>query len=290
MSRSPFKTTRGDWASALGTVVGITLTLILLGTLSLLGLKGREWQNNLKEALVVQVFLEKDAEQEDIDRIEKWISSERYAKEATYVSPQKAAEIMEDQLQEQFVDFLDEDPINPSFDVVLHSPYANADSLTWIETSLNGISGVETVNYPRMQLEQVENGLQKVMLPLLVISGLFLFIAIAIINLTIRLSIFSKRFLIKSMQLVGATRSFIRRPFIAKVVLHGLISAFLAYGVLIGLIWFLNQNLEGFFSIPDLMTFGVLFAVILVFGVLISWIATWFAVNKYLRLRQDQLY
>ncbi|MEO0404918.1 MAG: permease-like cell division protein FtsX [Bacteroidota bacterium] len=290
MSQSPFKTTRGNWASAMGTIVGITLTLVLLGILCLLALKGHEWQAKLKESLVVQVFLDKEVQEGDIQRVQKWIESEPYSKEVTYISPQKATEIMEEQLQEPFVEFLGGDPVNASFDVALKSTYANLDSLEWIEKSLSEVQSVEQINYPRMELENIETGLQKIMIPVLVISGLLLFIAVAIINLTIRLSIFSKRFLIKSMQLVGATKSFIRRPFIMKVVGYGIISSLVAFSVLVLMLYGLKQQSPEFFDLPGAETFVILFGWITVFGIFISWIATHFAVNKYLRLRQDQLY
>lgn len=291
MSKSPFKATRGSWSSAFSTILGITLTLCLLGILSILALKGNEWRQKLKESMVVQVFLENDVDDVEIARIKKWIESEKFTKQLTYVSPQEATAKMEEQLQEELLSLLDnQHPIEPSFDLVVHSPYADLDSLSWIKTKLLTVEGVKEAEYPEVELETIQNGLKKVMLPVLVVSALLMFIAIALINNTIRLSIFSKRFLIKSMQLVGATRGFIRRPFVWQVIWYGLISGLLAFSILTSAILFLEVESPDIFGKTDLITFAVLFGVVVFFGIFISWISTHFAVNKYLRLRQDQLY
>jgi len=291
MSKSPFKATRGSWSSAFSTILGITLTLCLLGILSILALKGNEWRQKLKESMVVQVFLENEVDDIDIARIKKWIESENFTKQLTYVSPQEATAKMEEQLQEELLSLLDnQHPIEPSFDLIVHSPYADLDSLNWIKTKLLTVEGVKEAEYPEVELETIQNGLKKVMLPVLVVSALLMFIAIALINNTIRLSIFSKRFLIKSMQLVGATRGFIRRPFVWQVIWYGLISGLLAFSILTSAILFLEVESPDIFGKTDLITFAVLFGVVVFFGIFISWISTHFAVNKYLRLRQDQLY
>ena len=241
--------------------------------------------------MVVQVFLENEVDDIDIARIKKWIESENFTKQLTYVSPQEATAKMEEQLQEELLSLLDnQHPIEPSFDLIVHSPYADLDSLNWIKTKLLTVEGVKEAEYPEVELETIQNWLKKVMLPVLVVSALLMFIAIALINNTIRLSIFSKRFLIKSMQLVGATRGFIRRPFVWQVIWYGLISGLLAFSILTSAILFLEVESPDIFGKTDLITFAVLFGVVVFFGIFISWISTHFAVNKYLRLRQDQLY
>lgn len=241
--------------------------------------------------MVVQVFLENEVDEVEIARIKKWIESEKFTKKLTYVSPQEATAKMEEQLQEELLALLDnQHPIEPSFDLIVHSPYADLDSLSWIKAKLLTVDGVKEAEYPEVELETIQNGLKKVMLPVLVVSALLMFIAIALINNTIRLSIFSKRFLIKSMQLVGATRGFIRRPFVWQVIWYGLISGLLAFSILTAAILFLQQESPDIFGKTDVLTFAALFGVVVFFGIFISWISTHFAVNKYLRLRQDQLY
>ena len=290
MSKSPFKTTRGSWSAAFSTIVGITLTLCLLGILSLIAMKGNAWKNQLKESMTVQVFLENYLPKEEIERVKKWIESETFTKEAVYITQEEASAMMEKELGESFVDFLGYYPIPPSIDLKIHSNYSSLDSMEWIETKLLAVRGVEEVDYQRVLLERIEERIQKITLPLLVIAGLLMFIAIALINNTIRLSIFSKRFLIKSMQLVGATRSFIRRPFIWQGIWYGVLSGLLAFSILMGgLIFLQNENPEAF-ERTDLLTFVQLFGIVVLLGIVISWISTYFAVNKYIRLRQDQLY
>jgi cell division transport system permease protein len=290
MSKSPFKTTRGSWSAAFSTIVGITLTLCLLGILSLIAMKGNAWKNQLKESMTVQVFLENDLPKEEIERVKKWIESETFTKEAVYITQEEASAMMEKELGESFVDFLGYYPIPPSIDLKIQSNYSSLDSMEWIETKLLSVRGVEEVDYQRVLLERIEERIQKITLPLLVIAGLLMFIAIALINNTIRLSIFSKRFLIKSMQLVGATRSFIRRPFIWQGIWYGILSGLLAFSILMGgLIFLQNENPEAF-EHTDLITFVQLFGIVVLLGIVISWVSTYFAVNKYIRLRQDQLY
>ena len=240
--------------------------------------------------MTVQVFLENDLPKEEIERVKKWIESETFTKEAVYITQEEASAMMEKELGESFVDFLGYYPIPPSIDLKIHSNYSSLDSMEWIETKLLAVRGVEEVDYQRVLLERIEERIQKITLPLLVIAGLLMFIAIALINNTIRLSIFSKRFLIKSMQLVGATRSFIRRPFIWQGIWYGVLSGLLAFSILMGgLIFLQNENPEAF-ERTDLLTFVQLFGIVVLLGIVISWISTYFAVNKYIRLRQDQLY
>ena len=253
-------------------------------------MKGNAWKNQLKESMTVQVFLENDLPKEEIERVKKWLEAETFTKDAAYITQEEASAMMEKELGESFVDFLGYYPIPPSIDLKIHSNYSSLDSMEWIEAKLLEVRGIEEVDYQRVLLERIEERLQKITIPLLVVAGLLLFIAIALINNTIRLSIFSKRFLIKSMQLVGATRRFIRRPFIWQGIWFGLISGLLAFSILMGALIFLQQENPEAFEQTDLITFVQLFGIVVLLGILISWISTYFAVNKYIRLRQDQLY
>ena len=194
--------------------------------------------------MTVQVFLENDLPKEEIERVKKWIESETFTKEAVYITQEEASAMMEKELGESFVDFLGYYPIPPSIDLKIQSNYSSLDSMEWIETKLLSVRGVEEVDYQRVLLERIEERIQKITLPLVVIAGLLMFIAIALINNTIRLSIFSKRFLIKSMQLVGATRSFIRRPFIWQGIWYGILSGLLAFSILMGGLIFLQNEVK----------------------------------------------
>lgn len=290
MSRSPFKTTRSNWSTSLSTIVGMTLTLTMLGLLSLLFLFGKEWQKQLREQVMVQVFLEKDLDEASISRIKKELEAEPYTRAAGYITAEDASQQMEAELGEEFVDFLGYLPIPPSIDMQLETSYASIDSLSWISERIGKLEGVTEVEYQKVLLSKLEENIRRLSVPLLVLAALLLLIAIALINNTIRLSIFSRRFIIKSMQLVGATRSFIRRPFILKGIWFGILSGLLAFALIVGLLSIFRKMNEGLLSDLDVFTFAELFGIVVVLGILIAWLSTHFAVNKYIRLRQDQLY
>ncbi|WP_306641351.1 cell division protein FtsX [Sanyastnella coralliicola] len=290
MSRSPFKTTRSNWSTSLSTIVGMTLTLTMLGLLSLLFLFGKQWQQQLREQVMVQVFLDKELDEASISRIKKELEAEAYSRETKYITAQQASEEMEDELGEEFVDFLGYLPVPPSIDMQLDPAYASLDSLEWISSRISSIDGVTEVEYQKVLLGRLEENIRKLSLPLIILASLLLLIAIALINNTIRLSIFSRRFIIKSMQLVGATRGFIRRPFMLKGIWFGILSGLLAFGMIVSLLALFRRMNSGLLDSLEIMTFAQLFGIVVALGILIAWISTYFAVNKYIRLKQDQLY
>lgn len=268
----------------------MTLTLTMLGLLSLLFLFGRQWQQQLREQVMVQVFLEKDLDETSISRVRKILEAAPYTRNAEYITAEQASLQMEDDLGEDFVDFLGYLPIPPSVDVNIEPQYASLDSLEWISGEIGAIEGVTDIEYQKVLLGKLEENLQKLGVPLLILAALLLLIAIALINNTIRLSIFSRRFIIKSMQLVGATRSFIRRPFILKGIWLGIVSGLLAFSLIVGLLSLFRKMTGNMLDILDMLTFIQLFGVVVLLGILIAWLSTHLAVNKYIRLRQDQLY
>lgn len=291
MSRSPFKTTRSNWSTSLSTIVGMTLTLTMLGLVSLLFLFGRQWQDQLREQVMVQIFLEQELDEPAVSRIKKLIEAQPFTAEATYITAEQASREMEKELGEEFVEFLGFLPIPPSIDVNIHPEYAALDSLELVVSSyIASIDGVTEIEYQKVLLGRLEENIRKLSVPLLILGVLLLLIAIALINNTIRLSIFSSRFLIKSMQLVGATRRFIRRPYILKGVRYGILSGLLAFGFIVMLLSLFRKMSGDLLDRLDIETFAQLFGVVILLGILIAWLSTHFAVNKYIRLRQDQLY
>lgn len=274
----------------MSTVVGMTLTLTMLGLLSLLFLFGRQWQQQLREQVMVQVFLEQELDEPSISRIKKQLEAQDFTRNAAYITAQQASRQMEEELGEEFIDFLGYLPVPPSIDLQLEPTYASLDSLNWISEDIAAIDGVTEVEYQKVLLGRLEENIRKLSLPLLILAALLLLIAIALINNTIRLSIFSRRFIIKSMQLVGATRGFIRRPFILKGIWFGVLSGLFAFALIVGLLALFRRMTGSMLDTLDLVTFAELFGVVIVLGILIAWLSTHFAVNKYIRLRQDQLY
>lgn len=291
MSRSPFKTTRSNWSTSLSTIVGMTLTLTMLGLVSLLFLFGRQWQQQLREQVMVQVFLEQELDEPAVSRIKKLIEAQPFTAEAAYITAEQASREMEQELGEEFVEFLGFLPIPPSIDVNIHPEYAALDSLEQVvSTYIASVDGVTEIEYQKVLLGRLEENIRKLSVPLLVLGVLLLLIAIALINNTIRLSIFSSRFLIKSMQLVGATRSFIRRPYILKGIRYGILSGLMAFGFIVMLLSLFRKMSDDLLDRLDIETFAQLFGIVILLGILIAWLSTHFAVNKYIRLRQDQLY
>jgi cell division transport system permease protein len=269
----------------------MTLTLTMLGLLSLLFLFGQQWQQQLREQVMVQVFLEQELDEPAVARVKKLIESQPFTREAVYITAEQASRDMEQELGEEFVGFLGFLPIPPSIDVNIEPEYCSLDSLEHAVSSyIANLEGVTEIEYQKVLLGRLEENIRRLSIPLLVLGSLLLLIAIALINNTIRLSIFSSRFLIKSMQLVGATRSFIRRPFILKGIRYGILSGLFAFGFIVALLS-LFRNMSGdLLDRLDLETFGKLFGIVVALGVVIAWLSTHFAVNKYIRLRQDQLY
>lgn len=262
----------------------------MLGLLALMLLNGQKWKDRLKENLTVQVYLQNDLEEDELSKVKKLIDAESFSKEAEYITQEQASKIMEEELGEEFVDFLGYYPIPPSIDIKLFSEYSTLDSLKWIEEEILAITGVKEVEYQKVYLENIEANISKWSFPILIFGGLLMIIAIALINNTIRLSIFSKRFLIKSMQLVGATHSFIRRPFIWQGILYGIISGFLAFSIILGIATVLKREAPELMEQQDLPIFIQLFGILFVLGIIIAGVSTVFAVNRYIRLGHDKLY
>ncbi|UCH13920.1 MAG: hypothetical protein JSV22_12545, partial [Bacteroidales bacterium] len=151
-------------------------------------------------------------------------------------------------------------------------------------------SQIDEVYYQESLIHLVNKNLRKISLFILIISGLLFLVAVTLINNTIRLSIYSKRFIIRTMQIVGANNSFIRRPFLYKSALHGSFGALIAAGMLIGMIYFIQNEMESIINFQDFKLLTILFIIVLLIGIAISWISTYFAVNRYLNIKTDYLY
>jgi cell division transport system permease protein len=197
---------------------------------------------------------------------------------------------LKEELGEDFVEFVGYNPLLSSIEVKLSAQWANPDSMASIEAEIMNFPNVKEVYYQKNLLHAVNENIRNITFILGLFSLLLLLIAIALINNTIRLSIYAKRFLIRTMQLVGAARGFIRKPFILLSILHGLAGATIAIILLSCLIYFLNDELDGIIGFSDVYHIGILFVFVTLIGILITFISTFFAVNKYLRLKTDKLY
>ena len=207
-----------------------------------------------------------------------------------YISEEKAAENYQKELGVAFVQFIGYNPLHTSVEVHFKSEYSNEAFFDQLIEQIKKNPIVSEVTYQKSLIKEVNDNVRKISIILLGFSALLLIIAITLINNTIRLSVYSKRFLIKSMQLVGATEGFIRRPFLLTSIIHGLISSLLAIGLLIGVIYVSRKQIPEIISLQSLDLFLILFASVILIGFIISWISTYFAVKKYLRIKTDYLY
>jgi cell division transport system permease protein len=276
--------------SNVSTVVGIALVLFMLGSLLFVILNAKKLSDHVKESFRVQVFLKEDAKDADILKFKKLLEAEDFVVETKYITKEEAVQMMEEEIGENFVEFLGFNPLQASLDVHLESEYAHSDSLIWIEESILANPRVKEVVYQPDLIDLINQNIQKISMVVLGFSLLLLIIAIALINNTIRLSVFSKRFIIRSMQLVGATRGFIMRPFIWQGIVNGVWAAILALVLIMGVLYFVKTELPELMNIQDIKTLVELFSLVVLLGIFISVISTIFAVNKYIKSDLSKLY
>ena len=277
-------------SSYLTTIISISLVLFMLGMLGLIILNAQQISNHVKENIGFSIILNKDVKQQEVKHIKDLLDTEPFVKQTVFIDPDVAAAEFQEALGEEFVKFIGENPLLPSIDVKLNAAYANPDSLANIEVVLLENTKIKEVFYQADLVDAVNKNMKKISLYLLGFSGLLLIIAMALINNTIRLSIYSKRFLIKTMQLVGARHSFIRRPFVARGIGNGIVAAFIAIGLIITFLYYVQQQLPELIDFKNIELYGALFLIVIILGIIISWISTNLAVRKYLRIESGDLY
>lgn len=277
-------------SSYFSVVLSIGLVLFLLGILGLLVLNTKKLADHFKEKITVSVFLKDNAKDVEVDQLQKSLAMAKYTKKATYVSKEEAAEKHSEEIGENFSDFLGYNPLKNSIDVQLKADYVNPDSLAHIAEEIATKGYVEEVSYDRPLISLLNDNVKKISFWILVASGIFTFIAVLLINSSIRLSIYSKRFIIKTMQMVGATKSFIRRPFLWTNIKLGMLGAVLSLIALGVVAYYVDRNFPelDLFQDPTVLIF--LFIGVFLLGVLISLISTFFATQRFLNLRTDDLY
>lgn len=276
--------------ASITTVVSLALVLFMLGLLGIIILNTRKLSDNLKENIGIQIILNENAKEVDVQHLTKTLDASDYVKSTKFITKEEASKRLQQDLGEDFINFLGYNPLLPSINVHLKAAYANTDSLTWIEKSLLDNKIVKELVYQKSLVSMINENVKKISFVILVFSGLLMLIALALINNTIRLSIYSKRFIIKTMQLVGATQSFVRRPFVLKGIKHGIYGAVIAILMLIGVLYFAQKQLPELAELQDETMLATLFGLVVIIGIIISWISTSLAVRKYLRLKSDDLY
>jgi cell division transport system permease protein len=271
-------------------VVSVSLVLFLLGILGMVLINARQLSDYFRESLSFTIMLKEDAREADIRMLQKELDAKPYVKLTRYVSKDVAAMNLREELGEDFLDFLGYNPLMPTIDVYLLAEYTQPDSVIKIEKVISEYPVVDEVYYQESFLNLINDNFRRISVFLLVISFLLFLIALTIINNTIRLSIYSKRFLINTMQLIGANRSFIRKPFLLRSLFFGFLAALIAIGLLMGLMYLIEKEFFTLFTYENINLFLLLCLALVVAGVIINWISTFFAVNRYLGMHEDKLY
>lgn len=277
-------------SSYVTTLVSITMVLFMLGLLGLLLLQADRLSRHVKENISLSVIMNENVKEASILEFQKKLDRSPFVKYTEYIPKEKAAADLKEQLGEDFITFLGYNPLLPSIDVHLKAAYTNNDSIPGIELALLQNTDVREVFYQKSLVDIVNANTRRLTYLLTGISILLLLIAIALINNTIRLSVYAKRFLLRTMQLVGATQGFIRRPFVRKGILQGLIGGIIACLLLLLVVWWAQREIPEIKALNDLTLLLSMMGGVILMGIILTWISTWLAVRKYLNIRTDELY
>ncbi len=258
--------------------------------MGLLIVNARKISVHVKENIGMSIILHDYIKEADILRLQKSFETQPFVRSTRYISKEQAAKELQDELGEDFIQFIGYNPLPISIEVKLAADYANNDSIRAIESRIKSSEQIKEVWYQKNLISLVNENIRKISLIILGFALTLLFISLVLINNTIRLAVYSKRFLIKTMNLVGATENFIRLPFIKIGLVHGILSGLLAVLMLSGLIYISNKEFPEVHIFDNVELLVLLYGAVIALGVAISFLSTVFAVNKYLRMKADRLY
>ncbi len=274
----------------LSSVISISLVLLLVGVASLLLVNAKGVSDYFKENMQVSVMMKQTVGDEEALRFKETLDGERYIKNTVFISKEQGQRELAQQLGEDFLDVFETSPIPVSIDVTLEADYVSADSLEVVRKEISRSPLVEEVIYQKSLVDALNANLNRISLVLGVFISLLLFISFVLINNTVRLSVFARRFTIHTMKLVGATRSFIRGPFLLQSAFQGLFAAFIAIIVLLGLMFVMRNEFEQLFEIFRMDLLLIVLGIVVAAGLAICLISTFFVVNKLISLKKDELY
>jgi cell division transport system permease protein len=277
-------------SSYFSVVISISLVLFLLGLLGLLVLNTKKVADHFKEKIALTVYMKDTAKEVEITQLKQSLALAEYTKSAEYISKERAAEEHSETIGENFMEFLGYNPLQNSIDVYLLADFVSPEKLEEINSELMTKDFIDEVVYDKPLIALLNDNVKKISLWVLIISGLFTFIAVLLINSSIRLSVYAKRFTIKTMQMVGATKRFIRLPFIWKSVRLGMLGAIVAMIGMAAVLFYLDKSFPELQLLQDKLLLGVLFGFIFLMGLFITWISTFFATQRFLNLKTDELY
>jgi len=277
-------------SSSVSVIISLSLVLFVVGLLSLVLINAQKLSNYVKENIGFSIMIKEDVKEIELIEFNKILDAEDFTKSTRFISKEQATKELEQDLGEDFVNFLGFNPIMASIDVKLNSSYANNDSLQNISSRLEKSDVVYEVFYQKNLIKKLNSNVGKISFFLICISLILFFIAFALINNTIRLSVYSKRFIIRTMRLVGAENSFIQKPFLISGVYQGLYGAIFAIFMLLGSIQLIQTETASILNINDLQNIGLVFIVLFCSGIMISGTSTFFAVRKFIYLNEGELY
>ncbi|MCT1526930.1 MULTISPECIES: ABC transporter permease [Sphingobacterium] len=284
---SPRKKTKSVYVS---TVISIALVLLMTGLLGLILVHAKNLSRYVKENIVLNVIVNDNVSEGDVLTLQKDLEKDPYVLRSEYVSKELAAKNLKEDLGEDFVEYLGHNPLLPSVDIYLKEQYANSDSIQTFIDKVGKNSRIKEVVYQESLIDMVNKNIRIISIVILAFTAILLIIAVALINNTIRLAIYSQRFLIKSMQLIGATKNFIRRPYIMYGIAHGLIGSLIAILLLVITLHFAQKQIPELVILRNWYEFAVIFVFVIALGILIAAASTYFAVTKYLRAKSASLY
>ena len=291
MSKTDNKIMRRRLVNAyLSSVISISLVLLLVGLAAMLLVNAKGVSDYFKENMQVTVMMKQSVSEEDALLFQADLEQERYIRNTVFISKEQGKREMADMLGDDFLDIFETSPIPASIDVTLKADYVSADSLAMVKNEISRSSVVDEVVYQSSLVDALNANLGKISAVLGVFIALLLFISFVLINNTVRLNVFARRFTIHTMKLVGATRSFIRAPFLVQAAFQGAFSSFVAIIVLLGVMFFMKSEFVQLFEIFRADLLLIVMGIVLAAGLAICLTSTWFVVNKLVSLKKDELY
>lgn len=276
--------------SSISVIISIALVLFMVGVLGILVLSAKSLSEFVKENIGFSIYIEDGTSETEANYLRKVLDASNYVKSTEYYSKEAAARIIERDLGEDFIEYLGYNPLSAFLDVRLKAQYANNDSIAKIENWLKGFAQIKEVDYQKSLVTLVNENVKRISLVILCFTALMMFLAMVLINNTVRLSVYSKRFIINTMKLVGASGRFTRRPFLRQGVLHGVYASIIAIGLLVLMMYGISKEIVDISHIIEVKHIVFVLVAVLLLGVFINYISTRMSVNKYLKLSTGDLY
>ena len=286
----PKKIKKGIFKSWITSLISISLVLTMLGLLGIILVNGRQLSEYVREKIGFTLVLRDNVKPAEIKRLQEKLNTSKYVKTTRFIDKETASKELTEQLGEDFNGFLGYNPLFESIEVKLYASYTNSDSLQYLEKKFLSYPQVKEVYYQKDLVQIINQNIRKITVFVLIISVLLTVIFIALINNTIRISVYSQRFTINTMQMVGASNSFIRKPFLRQSLLMGFYGSIIANVIIFIGIYLYRNELQGLISSDVIYPTGIVFSGVFMLGLLFSWLSTFFAVNKFLKMKFDEMF